>query len=371
MIRTGPEMTENSQRNNRVTFLDSLRFIGAAAVVLQHFAEDYSETGRIFVSFLSPGVFGVVLFFIVSGFVMPMSVSGNFDWKSFIIRRVFRIYPLVVFVFLVVVSLAYLRDIESLAYVRQASLYDWIANLLLIQDYVGAMPIWGVTWTLILEIAWYSLFAFSFVIFGRRFNDKLIIGFPVLLIGLAVLSFMIGHRLPLARLGMIYAAVLGCQFYRLHNQEIGLNRLLKDLAAFLIVMMSANLVSFGHFSHPNITLYQALIPWIIAPILFSLFALLPTVRTFGLFDNAAVRWLSVVSYSLYLLHPLAWAFAEEISPHAYLPFIAVLMAIGIAALGYYLVEKPGQNLGREIARSVRKSVGSSSAHRSNVSRQTT
>lgn len=364
------KISSTSSRASRVTFLDSLRLIGAAAVVLQHFAEDYSDTGRTIVSLLSPGVFGVVLFFIVSGFVMPMSVSANFDWKSFIIRRIFRIYPLVIVVFFIVTILAYSGKIDGLSYVRQATLYDWLANILLVQDYVGATPIWGVTWTLILEIAWYSLFAFAFVIFGRRFNDKLIIVFPILLLGLAIVSLAVGHRLPLARLGMIYAAIMGCQFYRLHNQEIGLSRLLKDLTVFLLVMMAANLVSFGYYTHPNITLYQALIPWMVAPVVFSLFALSPVVRTLGLFNNAGVRWLSTVSYSLYLLHPLAWVICAELVPHSYLLLASVLMTIGIAALGYYLVEMPGQELGRRVSKWVRKDIVPVDAKRNDISQQT-
>jgi hypothetical protein len=50
----------------RIRFLDVLRATAAVSVLLQHALERASDTGRAIVDALSPGVFGVVLFFVIS-----------------------------------------------------------------------------------------------------------------------------------------------------------------------------------------------------------------------------------------------------------------------------------------------------------------
>jgi peptidoglycan/LPS O-acetylase OafA/YrhL len=72
-----------SKQLHRVVFLYVLRFIAAAAVLLQHSLERQD-------------VLGVVLF------VIPMTTGETFDLRRFTVRRIFRIYPLVLFAFFLV-----------------------------------------------------------------------------------------------------------------------------------------------------------------------------------------------------------------------------------------------------------------------------
>lgn len=332
----------------RVVFLDTLRFIAAGAVLFQHVAEVNGEFGAWIVGLLSPGVFGVVLFFIVSGFVIPMTAGRRFDLRTFMIRRVFRIYPLVLAAFALLALLAFTTSLTAFSPARLVSLRDWVANLLLIQDYVGATPLWGVTWTLSIEFIWYGVFAVALLWLGRNFDDRLAILAPLAILALVGLSLLIGHRLPLGRIGMIYAAILGCRAYRLHTGELSLQRLLVDTAVFVGVMALANIVSFGHFSHPNITMNQALIPWLVAPVLFVLVAGLPGIRQSSLVDNRVTGWLGSVSYSTYLLHPFAIGLAAAFAPPSLFAAAAVLLTLLFSVLGYRLVELPGQALGKRI-----------------------
>ena len=340
-----PERT-SSHIGRRIVFLDALRFIAAAAVVFQHTVERQGQWGAYVAAMLSPGVFGVVLFFIVSGFVIPMSVRGRFDVKTFVIRRIFRIYPLILVTFLLLAVIGYGTAIPAFGYVRTASARDWIANLLLVQDYTGAQSLWGVTWTLSLEVAWYAVFAISLLRLGRNFDDRLSIAAPAILLTLALVSVLAGHRLPLGRPGMIYAAVLGCRIYRNQTGEVGFKRLLADVGVFIIVVSICNIVAFGHFKHPNITMSQALYPWIAAPILFVSVTLVPAIRHSRLVNSVLVSWLGTISFSTYLLHPFAIGFAETFAPAADVLVVAVALTIVLSAIGYRLVEVPGQMLGR-------------------------
>lgn len=332
----------------RVVFLDTLRFIAAGAVLFQHVAEVNGEFGAWIVGLLSPGVFGVVLFFIVSGFVIPMTAGRRFDLGTFMIRRVFRIYPLVLAAFALLAVLAFATSLPAFAPARSVTLRDWAANLLLIQDYVGATPLWGVTWTLSIEFIWYGVFAIALLWLGRNFDGRLAILAPLAILALVGLSLLIGHRLPLGRIGMIYAAILGCRVFRHHTGELSLPRLLVDTAVFVGVMALANIVSFGHFSHPNITMNQALIPWLVAPVLFVLVAGLPGIRQSPLVNNPVTGWLGSVSYSTYLLHPFAIGLAAAFAPTSLFAVAAVLLTLLFSVLGYRLVELPGQALGKRI-----------------------
>ncbi|MGH1572241.1 acyltransferase family protein [Methylobacterium sp. P31] len=331
---------------HRIVFLDALRFVAAAAVVFQHVVEREGPRGQALVAALSPGVFGVVLFFIISGFVIPMAAKKRLNLGQFALRRVFRIYPLVLTTFGVLAVVGYSGLLPSLSYLKAATARDWIANLLLVQDYAGALTLWGVTWTLNLEVAWYTLFALSLLVIGPRFDDRLAIVAPVLLLSLALLSLAAGHRLPLARMGMVYAAILGARFYRGQSGTVSRDRVLIDLLIFMVVMTICNVISFGYFRHPNITMGQAVYPWLAAPVLFGIVALVPQMRDSRLVNSRVIGWLGSISFSTYLLHGLAMHVAEDYVASGGVLVGTLVLTLVFSVLGYYLVEVPGQKLGR-------------------------
>jgi peptidoglycan/LPS O-acetylase OafA/YrhL len=328
----------------RVTFLDGLRFIAAGGVLFQHIAELHSATGFDLVAVLSPGVFGVALFFLLSGYVIPLSVRRGFDLTSFVVGRIFRIYPLVLVTFALVACFA-LAGWPGFEDARTASARDWIANLLLVQDYVGAKPLHGVTWTLSLEFAWYALFATSLFLFASNPAEALLKIVPVALVALAALSLLIERRIPLARPGMVYAALLGSCVYLYHQGRTDLRRTLIHAAVFTAVMLFCNIVSFGYFTHPHITLFQAALPWLAATAVFLVVTLVPAVRESVMLNSRAVTWLGAVSFSTYMLHPFAVSIAQQ-APHGAFIVLSLALTVLLSALGSYGVERPGQQLGR-------------------------
>jgi peptidoglycan/LPS O-acetylase OafA/YrhL len=325
--------------------MDSLRFVAAAAVVMQHSFEGRGEIYQAIVDALSPGVFGVVLFFLVSGFVISFSAGQNFNLLKFAIRRFFRLYPLLLTTFTAVAVIAHISP-SDFGNVRSAELSDWIANLLLIQDYTGNRIIHGVTWTLSLEAIWYTIFAMAMIVIGRRFDNALVVIAPCLLMILAAFSLIAEIRLPTARLGMLYAALIGCRAYYFFVNELSRRRLLFDVAVFLASMLICNLLSFGYFKHPNITAAQAVIPWLAAPILFAIVCVRPKIQNSRLLNAFSLVWLGTISYSMYLLHPLAIYLADLcVAPELSLP-CGLLLTVLLSAVGYHFVEVPGQALGR-------------------------
>ena len=73
-------------------WIDSLRGVAVSTVVIQHFFA--SLVSPVILAVFDPGMFGVTVFFSVSGFIIPQSVRSSDDrLRRFAIARVFRLYP--------------------------------------------------------------------------------------------------------------------------------------------------------------------------------------------------------------------------------------------------------------------------------------
>ncbi|MCJ2177140.1 acyltransferase family protein [Novosphingobium album (ex Hu et al. 2023)] len=336
----------------RYEWVDALRLIAALAVFVQHsFESANSAFFQAIPPAISPGVFGVVLFFVISGFVMPLSVRGHFDLRKFALRRIFRIFPGVLFCYAVMLLLPSIVPPYHLSWMWTAGWKAWAANLLLIQDYVKVEPFLGVTWTLSLEFAWYGAFALCWWWRRERSIDMLCKAATVLIIVVTVASLASGHRAPLGRLGMLYAATIGAQSYRWIVGEISSRRMVAWIAVFLVAMMIANLVAFGYFTHPDITLAQSFWPWLIAPAIYFTAVALARGRSTGRVTAFLAR-LGKVSFSIYMLHGPAIVLTWWVE-NALLRILAALVLTLCASFAMYRwVELPGIAMGRYLAKRI-------------------
>jgi peptidoglycan/LPS O-acetylase OafA/YrhL len=160
-------------------------------------------------------------------------------------------------------------------------------------------------------------------------------------------SLVLDTRIPLGRPGMIYAAVLGYQTYRYHQDEISARAWHLNIVIFLLLTLASNFVAFGYFHHPKITLMQAVGPWTAALILFVSTIRFPAFR--GVLANPAVVGIGAASYSIYMMHPLAIALAVHLGAAILVIPAALVLTLAMAMLGYRLIELPGIRLGRTLA----------------------
>ena len=85
--------------------LDLLRFLGALSVIALHLGSSsfFTEAGLRRFHVLISGGTGVILFYVISGFLITSLISaevrqtGSFDIKNFFLRRALRIFPLYYF----------------------------------------------------------------------------------------------------------------------------------------------------------------------------------------------------------------------------------------------------------------------------------
>ncbi len=330
--------------------LDSLRFLAAALVLVQHLFEGRPGWIADHIVSLGPGVAGVALFFFISGYVIPLSVGRGLQVAPFLARRLFRIYPLYLAALLLLLIGGETGLLPRWSDMGSASPWRWAANLLLIQDFVGQPAFLGVSWTLIIELAWYALFAATLLRFGPRAPDLLDRAAPALLLLAAAASLALAVRLPLGRPTMIYAAILGYQCFRHGRGEISGARLVQSVAVFAGVTLVTTAVAFGVFRHPHITLAQAMGPWLLATAVFVGVVTVPALRDAALLSRGLLPLLGAGSYSLYLLHPIGIAAAETHFAESWrLPAALALTAL-LTIAGYRGIERPGIAVGRRVAR---------------------
>lgn len=145
----------------RLYQIDLFRFIAAMSVLLHHYlfrgyAEgnmsniDFGEIGQ----FFKYGYLGVDFFFILSGFVISLSIKGN-SLSKFLFSRITRLYPVywlcVILTFLVILIFGAPRYFVTLK--------QLLFNLTMFQDYFGVDSIDGVYWSLVIEMRFYIMIA--------------------------------------------------------------------------------------------------------------------------------------------------------------------------------------------------------------------
>jgi len=338
---------------DRLAFLDSMRFCAAALVLVQHlFEKRPGFIGDYFVP-LGPGVAGVAIFFFISGYVIPMTTRSGFVPMTFAVRRIFRIYPLFLAAIVLITIAGATGLLPQWGYMYSAPVGTWLANLLLVQDFAGVRPFLGVSWTLAIELIWYALFAASLWLWRERAADLLDLLVPASLVTLAVASLAFDVRLPLGRPTMVYAAVIGFQSWRFLEGQIDIRRLLRSIAVFAVVALATTYVSFGIFSHERLTLAQALGPWTLGTVVFLVCVMYRPVREARILNSGLLPMLGAMSYSTYLLHPVALATARTYSAFEYQVPVVVALTLVLSWVGYNWVERPGIAIGRAVVRSVR------------------
>ena len=358
----------------RLAYVDCIRALAALMVLIMHSGELAVATfpGSAVDSWVLRPAFaldfgraGVILFFALSGFVIPASLSCPIDKVRFPIRRVFRLYPaywLSIFVCLVVESWLTGTD-------RSAS--QIIANLSMLQTFIGYEDIEGLYWTLAVEIVFYIV-CYTLLVAG-------LIDRGSVLAGLALVLAMCWY--------FVFTATTG-PFYSAHFLVSGLipPQFLDWPAYFAIMFWSAALRQVVDHKATRPTILAVTIVgifWLIVLPLTGLFLyatqqhdasitkwILMKYGAFALglyafagltllirIETPVLRYLGVISFSIYLFHPsimrlLAGAHTMLIPdlPVAPTIFVAVCASATIAfsAIVYRYIESPAIFLGTAI-----------------------
>jgi len=397
-------------RGGRLAWLDALRGIAALCVVYEHIgARVLPQVHAAVFSVFDPGLYGVLVFFLISGYIVPASLERRGSVRTFWISRLFRLCPLFAFVVATTVLL-HVFGLTSLRGTSQNVAAAVLSHLLMLNDLLGGTNLIVVIWTLSYEMVFYLLLTALFttgqhrrsgmlaVMFGggalllggllptRWLSDHTLGPTAIALIadvfvigGLAIavatrgLSRAVGAWLASAT-GVILIVVnerrfayegltilalmfTGTLLYRAQQGQVSRRR-----AAIATTGVFAAVLAAGAWHIPALTtstqsaLQQR--EWVssvaLAGVTFAAGLAVQNLRV-----PPVLAWLGLVSYSVYLMLPLMLDLYDDIpfapSYHhlawlqagATAVFLAALLAC--AALTHYLVESPMQRLGRRAA----------------------
>lgn len=339
--------------------LTSLRGVAALWVVAHHLVLRFVDLGLSTPDrFLFPGGVAVDIFFILSGLVMAATYRDLTPSAipAFMIRRIFRIYPLHLFVMTGLICLAILL---TLAGHPGPPGYDWSrlpGALLLLQPFRDQPLTWNVaSWSVGVEMACYLAFPLFL---------PLVRALPRVAIALLVVAFGVIEFLVLSRVGAVVAGggavargfagfafgmviALSLRGARLPQWA---QNLLEPAAVLAIVAALAA-------GRPELTpMFGAV-----------LIALLFTGRgpVAAVFEKAPLHWLGKVSYSVYLVHlPVIGVFATApksawllgaVGPVIW-SALATALVLAVSHVCWLLIEEPARRYGARLARGQRLAV---------------
>lgn len=359
----------------RFQALDSLRGIAAMVVVCHHGYLSVPEVARNALhyldftplSILMAGRFAVMLFFVLSGFVLslPYFAGTNSSYGPYIARRFCRLYLPFAFAICVAALLCHwlggfalpmLSDHLNRAWSRPVTANVVASHLMLL---TGNIRLDDPVWSLVVEmrisivfpllVLWVARFGWKGVAAGVVVafvcaKLKAALGGEYTADSLAGSFLFMGRYAPFFLFGIITAA-------RLDGIRIFLMRMSRALHAVLCVgaiITHMTLVHMGIEDHGY------------ADVFYGLFAiyLVASCVTFprlasGL-SGGVFSWLGDISYSLYLIHvPVllaAFYLLYERMPHAAIVAMALPAALVAAHAMHYAIERPAMVLGRRAAR---------------------
>jgi peptidoglycan/LPS O-acetylase OafA/YrhL len=410
---------EGSATGTRLAWLDLLRGLAALAVVFDHVSYYALQHVRhIVYQWFDPGNYGVFVFFIISGYIVPASLERKGSVRTFWVSRLFRLYPL----YLLAVGIAvafYLAHFGSARGEGADPATSVLSQLLMMSNVLDGKNLPNVVWSLSYEMVFYLLLTALFIARVHKRSSWYALGFAAAAVAiggllplafftnnvgtprlialvadlavLAGLAFAVVLRGMSRLLGAALAAVVaiallafnghwiwpwealsilalmftGTMFYRAEQGQYPWRRAIVIGVAVLGLAIAAGLWhsrAWGMPAHAELLWSRR---WVSAFVLAGLtFAAGLTFRHVRW--PRALTWLGLISYSLYLLHPLVIEVYHHFYPSRQHPFgVQVLIAAGLVAVmiavssvTYLSVERPAQSLGRRLGRRLDARFGS-------------
>ncbi|WP_328733683.1 acyltransferase family protein [Streptomyces bobili] len=188
-------------RPSRLGWLDALRGIAALVVVFDHSSYTFmADFRRDLMPYFNTSRYGIMLFFLVSGYIIPSSLERRGCVRRFWIGRIFRVYPLWAAVVTVLLALSTLGIAEPRDFGPQSATTVAVAHLTMLQELLGTPNLLLVLWTLSYEMSFYLLVVALFTVRLHRQSAAV----AVILAALAAGSVAAGVALPPSALSGLF-----------------------------------------------------------------------------------------------------------------------------------------------------------------------
>jgi peptidoglycan/LPS O-acetylase OafA/YrhL len=307
----------------RITELDSLRGIAALAVVFFHYTTNYRDKFSLDFSKIYDfeyGHYGVQLFFIISGFVIYMSLSKVKSVGEFVFKRFLRLFPTYWFSLSLTLLALFMFPIPNYQY----SVKEILLNYTMFQGVIKIRNVDGSYWSLLPELFFYILMAFVI-----RFKFLTKINYVVFIwLGLILLSSIKPSFLDVflnLRFGMFFIA--GIMFYQIKfHKDTFVEHFVIALSLISVYVVRKDLEYF-----------------LFATLIFSLFYLF-VYGKLNFLNQKVLLFLGFISYPLYLIHQaFGYVIIYNLKNNGVNEIVAILLALFSSIFIAWIIAKYVEN----------------------------
>ena len=330
--------------SGRLDHIDVLRGLAALCVVLSHYTSHclryLGET-----PFLVPSIYGfyaVELFFIISGFVISLTLEQCSSWRDFAFFRASRLFP------------TYWTAITAMVLIESAVFHHgtwaggYIVNMTMFQEFLGYQNLDYDYWSLTVELAFYGAMAVFLSCGLLQRIELLSLGWLALCCLWTILDQFFGISAPefLVRVSILpYLPffVAGMMFYRIYTRGLSVQRIMVMSFALAAEWLMHGAVNFA-----------------IAAGLCTIFGVALLGRI-NFLVSPITLWLGAISYPLYLIHRnLGYSAIDRLHEAGVSVPLALALtiaaALGLAVALSHLVERPALRALRRMYRKRRMAI---------------
>lgn len=324
-------LTLANHNASRLLGVDALRGVAAAMVLVFHYSTRFGQlhgpTPGLGFEF-DGGRLGVQLFFMISGFVIFMTLDRTKHPSEFVVSRFSRLYP----VFWVAVLLTGIAELATHTLGERYGFKTVALNLLMVHGLFQVPDIDGAYWTLQVELLFYLSMLTVWLFFGFSHFRLLLAGWLALAFVKLALTPWLGVSFPnvlteFLVLDYIPWFAMGMVLYLSRNK----NRHRADVALFALAI---GCVACG--TSVELTLVT---------LGFATLLAVAVIRPPAILLARPIVWLGAISYPLYLVHEnLGYTFMLISARWGWTPWqsacVATACALLLAWALHVLVERP-------------------------------
>jgi peptidoglycan/LPS O-acetylase OafA/YrhL len=334
--------------------LTGIRAVAAYMVFAHHFT--LFKAGTFLSQIAGEGHIGVTIFFVLSGFLIPLRYMNKVEmsrhWlKRYFVNRFARIYPLYVLVTIIsffVIEYNSVLDItaEWQRFTSEEKTLVSFLNLTLLRGFFKQYAFTGVTqgWTLTIEECFYATAPLLLLILARKKNQYLVLGFALailLAIGCALVisvphiyGLFDSYKFMFYRtfFGRCFEFILGVALalfvkkYPAQRKGIWLTTLgvAWVLASMVVLSMLSTPMLFSVNLTSGIVINNLVIPFGVGILFYGLISERTWLRR--LLETSILQILGKSSYAFYLIHMgvVSVFILNYVSPNVYVLFLATI-----------------------------------------------
>ena len=355
---------------NRLFYMDILRFIAVFLVMFAHFVsvgtfatkiptvindlnsgslplfkqDDWSlwifDSKLIELFNTQAGIVGVLIFFLITGYLIT-TMQDRYSRNQFIINRIFRIFPALIFCTLLVGCFLFFTQNIKLHFL------NYISSITLTYSFLAVEPLMGVLWTLIVEVLFYII---AFLI--GRFNKSNLLFLQTALLMVVYQSTVVNNdylNLIATNSKYILFILIGVAIKIVESEKKYFCKLTVLASSIFFAYLSFRIYKFGHGDE---TTYRNIGSHLLALAIFLLFYTTQK-WTLVMFRKIPTLFYKIVdlTYPLYLLHVAIGLgsvfFIRNYFDNQYVILaIAIMICVIFSLFIHFAIEKPGISLGR-------------------------